>query len=139
MNDELATLRDAWIAYQHSGHSAPLDDATFHALDRIYDLTREEPDSCWELILEILAADDSVAVQETLSAGPLEDLLVEHGDAIIARVEQESARNPHFRSLLGGVWKNAMSDKIWSRVCAVRDLSGWDTEEWEERNNFGHE
>lgn len=109
-----------------------MDDATFHVLDRFDDLTREDPDSCWELILGILAADDSFTVQETLSAGPLEDLLVEHGDAIIARVEQEAARNPYFRSLLGGVWKNAMSDEIWSRVCAVRDLSGWDAEEWEE-------
>jgi hypothetical protein len=63
-----------------------------------------------------------------LSAGPLEDLLVYHGDTVIDRVEAAAKANPTFAFLLGGVWRNAISQEVWDRICAVRELRGWDGE-----------
>jgi len=36
--------------------------------------------------------------------------------------------DPAFASLLGGVWRNAMSEAVGSRVQAVRNRGGWDGE-----------
>jgi hypothetical protein len=59
-----------------------------------------------------------------LAAGPLEDLLAYHGSEFIDRVETEARRNPRFRDLLGGVWRNTITDDIWARVEKIRG-PGW--------------
>jgi hypothetical protein len=82
-------------------------------------MTHERPEDGRAFILEVLASDNSTPVVESLSAGPLEDLLTYHGATLIDRVEAEARRNPKFASLLGGVWKNAMSDDTWRRVQGV--------------------
>jgi hypothetical protein len=61
-----------------------------------------------------------------LSAGPIEYLLAKHGEQFIKRVEKETKADPFFARLLGGVWKNAMTDSVWSRLQAVCDRRGWD-------------
>jgi hypothetical protein len=78
-------------------------------------------------ILEALGrmdADPSQQAFQVLAAGPLEDLLADHGAAIIVRVEEEARRNPRFNLLLGGVWRNSMTHDIWQRVEAAR-LTVW--------------
>ena len=109
---------------------APEDSAAREALayacDCEYDLVREEPEAAWQFILAVLRTDSSSEIQEVLSAGPLEDLLAKHGDAFISRVESQAGKDPAFAQLLGGVWQNAMSAGVWSRVQRVRDRRGWD-------------
>jgi hypothetical protein len=95
-------------------------------MDRGDDLVRRDPDSAWFLILEVLRRDASPQVLEILSAGPLEDLLAKHGPSVIERVESEARANPPLASLLGGVWRNAMTQDVWDRVKAVWDRRGWD-------------
>jgi hypothetical protein len=85
-------------------------DDRFWAWQKLDSLCRDEPELAWSVILEILQRSGSEQVRENLAAGPLEDLLTKHGHHFIDRVETEAQRNPHFRSLLAGVWQNAMSD-----------------------------
>jgi hypothetical protein len=42
----------------------------------------------------------------------------------IDRVEELARKNPRFNYLLGGVWKNMMTDDIWFRVEKAR-LKVW--------------
>ncbi len=124
--EEISNLATEWISYWH----APIDSsqrlafgaATDHAFDLIYD----DPETLWLLILAIHRKDQSVAIQQVLSAGPMEDLLAEHGDVFIDRVEVEARRDPSFAKVLGGVWQNSMSDEVWKRLQAVWDRTGWD-------------
>ena len=120
---DLGLLADNRIAYWHgdSAKRIELSEAT-----DLYDLTYEEPEKLWLLILEIHHRDQSVTIQEVLSAGPVEDLLAKHGDTFIERVEAEARQDPQFARLLGGVWKNTMSDAIWNRLQSVWDRRGWD-------------
>ena len=55
-----------------------------------------------------------------LAAGPLEDLLAYDGARCIDRVEQLAKEDEKFNWLLGGVWRNSMTDEVWERVQAVR-------------------
>ena len=100
--------------------------ATSWASSKAIDLAHEDPDQLWGLILEVLRQDPATEVIEVLAAGPLEDYISQLGDSVIEKVEAQAAIDPKFRSLLGGVWRNGMSDDILSRGQACWDRSGWD-------------
>ena len=118
-------VRD-WIALMHAAPESPEHQRQFPVYDEVCVLVEERPDEAWEFILAVLASDDSTPILETLSAGPLEDLLVQHGTRVIERVEAQARRDPRFAGLLGGVWRNTMPEEVWQRVLQVRDRHGWD-------------
>jgi hypothetical protein len=123
---EKTRLVHAWIELQGIESGTSRYDELFWSFGQMWDLTHDEPEIALDVILTILRADCSSKILESLSAGPLEDLLAQHGPAFIERIEQEAAANPSFRRLLGGVWKNTMTDEVWSRVQACWDRRGWD-------------
>ena len=123
--EELLGLADAWIVYYLSPVGSPAKEATAWATD-LYDLEYHDPETLWLLILAIHARNQSPRIQEVLSAGPVEDLLAKHGDKFIERVEAQARQDAKFAKLLGGVWKNSMTDEVWIRLQAVWDRHGWD-------------
>jgi hypothetical protein len=126
MTIDIALLAEGWIAYWLAPENSAAQESFSWALDLEYDLILDDPDAAWFLILEILRRNNTPQILEVLSAGPLENLLAKHGDRMIATVEAEAKNNPSFASLLGGVWKNDMSEDVWSRVQAVWNRTGWD-------------
>jgi hypothetical protein len=114
-------LIDAWVMrYKVEGEADKFgEDSTYWAWNELDNICRSNPELCLELILEILRTDRSDRVLANLAAGPLEDLLVRHGPKVINRVESHAKTDRQFKHLLGGVWKNAMSDEVWERVQAV--------------------
>ena len=126
-NKRLEALAEGWIGYWLAPYNSPERAAYDWVTDQVYDLTYEEdPELLWQLVLAVHRRDRSIQIMQVLSAGPLEDLLARHGERFIVLVEVEARRDPTFASLLGGVWKNAMSDAIWERVQGVWDRRGWD-------------
>jgi len=115
-----------WITLQRTEEDSPDYDRLFEYWEAVDDLVRYRPDAAWLFVLEVLKADDSITIMENLSAGPLEDLLAQHGAKLIDRVEAEARANPKMAHLLGGVWKNSMSEEIWQPVQVARDRRGWD-------------
>lgn len=118
MNVEDKThIVNTWIEHQHTARAlGKIPEETFWACEKLYDIVHQQPELAWELILEILTTDQSNVIYENLAAGALEDLLVYHGDEYIDKVEEQAKQNPNFNELPGGVWKNSISEKIWSRV-----------------------
>jgi hypothetical protein len=124
--DDLNDLADAWLGYWNAPSGSPIRESLNWVDDREYDLQYEEPEELWRLILVVHSKDQSPFIQQVLSAGPLENLLSDHGEAFIERIETEAHADPSFAKLLGGVWKRMMSDSVWTRVQAVWDRRGWD-------------
>jgi len=90
------------------------------AFSELVDLVHEQPERAWQIILALTdrARDpDSVAL---IAAGPMEDLLSEHGPAFIARVEERAAADPKFNHMLGGVWRLEMTQDVRSRLNKAR-------------------
>jgi hypothetical protein len=117
-NGEIRSLSEAWMEYQlHSRER--VSEATFWAWQRLDDLVRCEPEEAWKVIEAIRQANGSDRILGILAAGPLEDLLAKHGDQFIDRVETLARRDKQFRKLLGAVWRNAISEKVWLRIRAV--------------------
>jgi hypothetical protein len=113
--DERNKLAKAWIALQTTQH-APEYNSLFWSFERTYDLVREDPVEAWKLILTIWSLDQSLPTRQSLSAGPIEELLCFHGEYIIPHIERQAKADPSFAALLGGVWQNTMSDSIWNRL-----------------------
>jgi hypothetical protein len=124
---ERLKLAKAWIAHTKEFRETRGDTEHWWAAEKIWEMERNEPESLWTLILLIhSSAPEDAVIVENLAAGPLEMLLVHHGSKMIGLVEEEAERNLRFANLLGGVWKNQMTDEIWARVQAVQDRVGWD-------------
>jgi hypothetical protein len=108
-----------WIALQNPGEKITEKTEGFWAWEMFHEIVRGDPELGWSLISEIAAASCDDYVLANLAAGPLEDLLADHGAEFIERVEQDARRDPKFRKTHAGVWQNKMPKKIWERVRAA--------------------
>jgi hypothetical protein len=97
-----------------------LEEEWFQGGELMMDAVRDVPETVWPAILKILEHELTPDQIADLAAGPMEDLLAQHGARFIERVEAEAKRNPRFNYLLGGVWRSRMSEEIWGRVRRAR-------------------
>ena len=118
-------LVNSWIALCKSEQGTADYEANFWAFDAWFDM-QEDVDAVWWFVLAVVAKDQSNRVMEQTAAGPLENLLADHGEKVIDRVEREAKSNPNFARLLGGVWQSDTPPHLWQRVEAVWDRRGWD-------------
>ncbi len=102
-------LVDDWIL-----HAQTLD-----AYTRVSEISRTNPDGTLAFILEVLQREPLPRVLGNLAAGPLEDLLVYQGPAVIEKVEALATRDNRFRQLLAGVWRNRIAQDVWDRLQAL--------------------
>lgn len=109
-----------WI--KHKEDTFNDDDGDLHWTDEyLIDLMLQNQFSViWDFIMKVYRKETSQEVLAFLAAGELEDILVAKGYNYIGRVEVLAANDDRFKYLLGGVWKNAMPDEIWQKICAAR-------------------
>lgn len=82
------------------------------------------PDEVWTFLCKALAAAETVWQVVMLAAGPLEDLIADHGGAFIDRIEREARRSARFRFALTGVWPQGnRQSPVWARVEAARAVA----------------
>jgi hypothetical protein len=114
--DELA-LAATWIALQHTKSNSRAYEEKFWSFEEMDRLRRSDPERCWSVILTIFdqARTDDV-VLSNLAAGPLEDLLADHGERFIGRVETLARQEPRFRFTTQMVWRNSISAPVWARL-----------------------
>lgn len=118
-NIELLAIADAWIEYHHAGELADEHNKNFWAYEKLSELTRNDPEIAWKLIIMIFQRDPCEAILANLAAGPLEDMLGEHGANFIQRIEDLAHEDVLFRKMLGCIWKNQISDSVWMRLKAL--------------------
>lgn len=88
-------------------------------------LAEANPRAMLHAIVALLDEQLDQDVIAPLAAGPLEDLLGAHGDALIDEVEKLSKEHPAFQHALGGVWQNNMSDAVWERILSAGPDQRW--------------
>lgn len=122
MNDtELIEIVNAWITAEESEPRSFERESNWWAISQVIDWSLEsQGESLWRFILAAYKRDLSDRTISVLAAGPLEDLLAKQGHEFIDRVEELARKDPRFNDLLGGVWRNTMTDEIWQRVQAAR-------------------
>jgi uncharacterized protein DUF6869 len=117
----LNQIVDAWIAAAGAEHGSPECESNWWAIAQVIDWSLEcDGEHLWRFITAAYQRDVSDEVVAALAAGPLEDLLAKQGPAFIERVEELARKDPRFNFLLGGVWRNAMTEDTWQRVQTAR-------------------
>src|SRR4051794_19222057 len=116
-------LADAWIRhYRAPEGSAERFETSWAATEQVGLLfLGKRSEELWQLTLKIHERDQSIVIQRILSAGAVEGLIARFGERYIDRVEEKARKDPAFAKLLGGVWRNSMSDEIWARLQTAWD------------------
>lgn len=106
---ELRARAEAWVTYEQN----------FWAWDELRRVLDEDGcEAAWPLVLALIDRASRNALG-SIGAGILEDMLKEHGDAIIERVEECAAADERFRYCLSHVWP-VVPHPIWERVVRAR-------------------
>src|SRR5260370_39615116 len=85
--------------------------------DVLFFLNEEDPDEAWAVALELLKVSADPVWSSMIGAFIVEELLRDHGDAFIERIEAEAATNDRLkRSLPTTEW--AVPEHLMSRVQA---------------------
>ena len=136
MNDDPAAVATDWIAYALVGaDNAP--EEVFADGWVLVELAMDGSPLAWDAIMQVIRSfpeeefyslDHTVAqtVGGLTAAGPLEDLISEHGSAFIDKIEMEAGKDRRFAWALGGVWESTTPADIWDRVRRVADYSYWE-------------
>ena len=111
-----------WIRYHELEEYSSERKEYFWAEIKINDYIETDPELAWKLLLNILSLDINQRAIGLLAAGPLEDLLSDHGPQLIDRIEKEAKTNDSFKYALTGVWQGGMDDNIWRRVQEARQM-----------------
>lgn len=87
------------------------------ATDLLVHLIDDDPEQAWLLIRRLIDQADSEVALQCIAAGPLEDLLCDHGPQFIDRAEAAARHQPPFRRALTTVWgHNRMAADVRRRV-----------------------
>ena len=118
---ERQRLVASWLLLQRTPEAGSAREDLAWVVEKVWDLCDDAPNEAFEFILAVLAQDASGTTMAILCAGPLEALLRKHGPRIISRVERRARRDANFTKLLGHVWKDTLSNQIWTRLQTVRE------------------
>lgn len=107
---ELRAQAEAWLAYHQ----------TFWSWEELHRLLSDEGlDAAWPFVIAIIER-GSEHVLGAIGASILEDMIQQHGDAVIERIEERAAVDPRFRYALSHVWEGDVADTVWERVVRAR-------------------
>jgi hypothetical protein len=110
-------LAQAYLAYFQA---EPHDPRYFWAYELLSELVEDRPDEAWTVIVTLIELCHSEECLAIVAAGPIEDLLCNHGHGVLARIQAEAGANPRFRRALKGVWgANRMDHFVRSAIDAI--------------------
>jgi hypothetical protein len=109
--DDYKRIAESWLTVQRH----------WWAWEAIREVCDSNPREALAIILVLVDQADTAELIETVGAGPLEDLLENHGAAVIDAVESSARDNPSFRTALAHVWltESAGSGAVGERLVAL--------------------
>lgn len=114
----LEALVSLWLA-QNAVEPESDDDFPWSAAC-LFEL-RDHPELVWSFVRQALSQASTIWQVVMLAAGPLEDLIADHGAEFIDRIEREARHSPRFAYALTGVWPQGEADNaIWARIERAR-------------------
>ena len=115
-------LAKSWVVAQKLGMDSSGYEKNKWAVDELIDLADDKPEELWELVLEILNQDSSDEIVKLVGAGPLEDLMVNHGEKYIDRVEEQSVKSEVFKAAMKSVWLDGEDTSLSARFFEIAGI-----------------
>jgi hypothetical protein len=123
IDQEIDRLAKTWIFAQKLGAGNLGYERHSWAIDQVIDLAFHEPQKLWRMILRILEIDSSETIVSAVGAGPLEDLMVQHGEALIDKVEARASMSPPFKSAMQSVWLEDGDTAVCKKFFAIAGVA----------------
>jgi hypothetical protein len=83
----------------------------------VEEMVKRDPDAAWPFVLDLVSRAEDDRMLALIAAGPLEELIIAHGDRLIERIEAVAPGDLKFRPALRGVWgQNDMSRNVLQRL-----------------------
>jgi hypothetical protein len=99
---------------------AQLTDERHRAFDCVGEMVRAAPLNAVAFLVVACAACVAPSQLAMVAAGPLEDLLEEHGPVVIHELERIAKIDPRFRLMLSGTWgRERIAPDVWARLVAA--------------------
>jgi hypothetical protein len=108
---DVAVLARAWLDHDRTGRKT-----RFWAWERVEDVVRRQPMTGWLLLGYLIAGAADEGQLMSVAAGPFEDLLAEHSQVLLDRVEAAARSDPRTMRALAGVWKSSIDEGDWTRI-----------------------
>jgi hypothetical protein len=114
---ERAQLLEDYLSYVRAVCRESDAKADIRPLFMIEEMVERYPDEAWPFVLELVRGAEGDRMLALIGAGPLEALIIAHGDRLIDRIEALAPGDPKFRRALRGVWgQNDMSQDVVQRL-----------------------
>jgi len=104
MNEDINKLAHAWVTTQKQGLGTAGYNHHSWAVDELIDAAISDPEKAFITIVRILEIDTTDEIFQALGAGALEDLIVNHGELYIDKIENQAALSEPFRKVMQNVW-----------------------------------
>lgn len=116
---DIRNIAESWVRMHCAEEKSEAYTENFWAFEALLDLCENSPEQCLAVINQIILIDTSDVVLANLAAGPVEDLLVKHGERVIELLMQYAQKNHMWKKILGAVWNNDISDRVWQQLISV--------------------
>jgi hypothetical protein len=116
INSKDKELIDSWVALQYASPGSSDHEKNFWSHMRLDDLIDDDPNKALYIILYIIENNESEFVIANLAAGPLESLLMRHGELLIHDLKKYVKSNNKLKDALKLVWRNDISYPIWEEI-----------------------
>ncbi len=109
LTEEQQSLVNSWLTFKRH----------WWAFETLDNMCRDNPEEAWLIVVALVAAADPEDLLGDIGAGPLEDLLSEHGAAFVERAEAAARTNPRFAKALSNVWLSEKDSEAAQRLLAI--------------------
>lgn len=109
----------SWMAIQDALAGSDTYEQNFWAHEELADLCESTPEDAWEVIVALAGAANTEPLLEAIGAGPLQDLMTQHGEEYIAQVEREAGENARFRRAMAGAWLDSDDTPVWAKFYEI--------------------
>jgi len=109
----------SWMAIQDALGGSDAYEKNFWAHEDLAELCESKPRDAWEVIVALVGAANTEPLLEAIGAGPLQDLMTQHGEEYIAQVEKEAQENARFRRAMAGAWLDSDDTPVWAKFYQI--------------------
>ncbi len=114
--NSLKKIISAWCIYSE----------TFWAFEELLDIVTKSPQQALKIIISLLNRTSDINIITIIAAGPLENLLVDHGLALKEQIQKYAVFNNNMKTALANVWLDEQGDAFypyWEKM--MKDFGTW--------------
>jgi hypothetical protein len=125
-NEEVTNISKSWISLQLAEKDSPEYDSEFWSFERLDQLIHNKPNEALRVIIEIAVTTDSEEILGYLGAGPIEDLMLYHGEQVIENLAAKAKAEPKIKVALQSVQIEKEDTKAWGRFYEIAGIEPYE-------------